>query len=140
MQTKNDGTSSQDEFESRVNALPQHRVHRMRDKKDLMGLNRGRRVATFALPSDYIIYCPDGPILAEVKSTSSTTSFPYANIEPGQRAAAGFSAACGSKYFFFIQRMSDGAWFQLSGAQFIADIKAGKKSRKFEELDPCTLM
>lgn len=112
----------------------------MRDKKDLMGLNRGRKVATFALPSDYIIYCPDGPILAEVKSTSSTTSFPYANIEPGQRAAAGFSAACGSKYFFFIQRMSDGAWFQLSGAQFAADIKAGKKSRKFEELDPCLLL
>lgn len=140
LSAKNDGTSSQDEFVKRMEAQPKTKVFRNRDKKDLMGLNRGRKVGTFPLPADFTVARQGELFYAEVKSTSSTTSFPYGNIEPGQRSAAIMCAACGAPYWFFIQRMSDGAWFQLSGTQFASDIKAGKKSRKFEELEHCTLM
>jgi hypothetical protein len=140
MAAKNNGDASQKEFILRMEAQPKTKVFRNRDMKDLMGINRGRRVGTFPLPADYTVARQGMLFYAEVKSTSSTTSFPYGNIEAGQRSAAIMCAACGAPYFFFIQRVSDGAWFQLSGAQFAADVKAGKKSRKFEDLEHCNMM
>lgn len=140
MAGKNDGSSSQKEFIAKMEAQPKTKVFRNRDMKDMMVLNKGKRVGTFPLPADYTVARQGELFYAEVKSTGSTTSFPYGNIEAGQRSAAIMCAACGAPYFFFIQRMSDRKWFQLSGAEFAADIKAGKKSRKFEELACSTMM
>ena len=135
---RNDGTASQDYFIAMMDAKPKHKVFRMRDKKDLMGLNRGRKVAAFPLPSDYIVARPGGQFFAEVKSSSDETRFPYGNIEPGQRAAASMCAACDSPYWFFIHSLKLNRWFQLSGKDFYSDVKAGKKSRRWDELEPCT--
>jgi len=113
------------------------KVWRLRDKKDLMGLNRGRKVAAFAVPSDFLVGEPGRVFFAEVKSTTGDR-FEYSNIQPGQRSAATMSAAIGSPYWFFIYSLKLNRWFQLSAEQLSADIKAGKKSRAFAELDPCT--
>lgn len=118
---------------------PKTFVWRNRDKKDLMGLNRGKKLGAFPLPSDYTVGHAGELMFVEVKSCSGDR-FPYAQIEPGQRSAANISAAIGTPYWFFIYSMKLGRWFQLSGAQFAADIKAGIKSRSFQELDTCTMI
>lgn len=132
----NDGTYAQDEFIRRVNAQPGGFVWRMRDKKDLMGLNRGKKLAAFPLPSDYIVGFGGALQFAEVKSTIGDR-FEYSNIQPGQRSASGISAKIGTPYWFYVYSIKLNQWFRLSGEQLHADLKAGKKSRKFEELDPC---
>lgn len=110
------------------------KVFRLRDKKDLMGLNKGRKVAAFALPSDFLVAEPGRVLFAEVKSLESKERFDYANIRPGQRSAASMCAAVGAPYMFYIHHIETDEWFQLSGAEFYADVKAGKKSRRLEEL------
>ena len=137
---KNDGTEAQSIFEARMAAQSQTHVWRARDKKDLMGINRGRKVAAFPLPADYTVARQGVLFFAEVKSTSDPDRFSYSQLEPGQRSAAVISAACGTPYWIFIYSMLTRRWFQLSGEQYAADIKAGKKSRRFEELDACGLM
>ena len=110
---KNDGTEAQDIFVARMGAQPQTHVWRARDKKDLMGINRGRKVAAFPLPADFTVAKQGVLFFAEVKSCSGER-FPYAQIEPGQRSAASISAACGSPYWFFIFNMNTRQWYQLS--------------------------
>lgn len=139
---KNDGSTSQDIFESYMKAQPRTWVWRHRDKKDMMALNRGKRVGTFANPADFTV--GDGRNMrtywAEVKSTQNETRFDYSQIEPAQRSAASISARIGSPYFFFIHALKLNRWFILSAEQFAADTAAGKKSRRFEELEPCSVM
>lgn len=113
-------------------------VFRNRDKKDLMGINRGRKVAAFPLPADYTVTHQGNLFFAEVKSTSDDTRFNYSQVEAGQRSAAGICTACDTPYWFFIHSLKLNRWFQLPGAEFVADIKAGIKSRRFEDLAPCT--
>jgi hypothetical protein len=137
---KNDGSLSQQIFETRMGAKPKTFVWRSRDKKDLMGLNKGRKVGTFPQPSDYTVGTDGQLMFVEVKSTSNETRFDYSQIEPGQRQAACISASIGTPYWFLIHSLRSNQWFQLSGEQFAADIKAGKKSRLFTELDPCSMM
>lgn len=137
---KNDGSLSQTIFEAAMGAQPKTFVWRARDKKDLMGLNKGRKVGTFPLPADYTVGRRGVLFFAEVKSTSDKVRFSYNQIEPGQRSAACISASIGTPYWFFIHSLERNEWFQLSGEQLAADLKAGIKSRKFEELTPCSLM
>lgn len=103
-----------------------------------MGLNRGRKVHAFPIPSDFLVGEKDRVFFAEVKSIAEKDRFDYSNIQPGQRSAASISASIGAPYFFFIYSLARNQWFQLSAAEFNADIKAGKKSRRFEELTPCS--
>lgn len=105
-----------------------------------MGLNKGRKVGTFPLPADYIVGRDGELFYAEVKSTTDPSRFKYTNIQPGQRQAASISAKIGTPYWFFIHNLSKDEWFTLSGKEFYDDIKAGKKSRLFEELTPCSMM
>lgn len=136
----NDGKRSQEIFVERMNAQPRTHVFRNRDKKDLMGLNRGRRVAAFALPADYTVARTGELFFAEVKSQTKGDRFDYSRIEPGQRSAASICAACGAGFYFFIHRLEDDTWFELPAELFAMDIKAGKKSRKFKEMPACSMM
>jgi hypothetical protein len=133
-QTLNDGTFAQDDFINKM-TRPGRYVWRMRDKKDLMGLNRGRKVAAFALPSDFLVGEEGKVFFAEVKSTTGDR-FDYSNVQPGQRSASGISAKIRAPYWFFIYSVKRGQWFRLSAEQFHEDIKTGKKSRRFDELEP----
>ncbi len=140
MPAKNDGSTSQSIFETIMGAKPKTWVWRNRDMKDLMGINRGRRVATFAAPADYTVGHGGELFWCEVKSTLDPKRFNYGQIENGQRQAACISATIGTPYLFIIHSLKLNKWFQLTGAQFAADVKAGVKSRTFEELEPCTFI
>jgi hypothetical protein len=138
---KNDGTEAQDEFEQAFHDRG-FWVHRFRDSKDVNGLNKRiviGRVNMFPCPSDFLVGGGGQLFLAEVKSTHSGKSFSYGDIRPAQRSAAGFAAAKGFPYFFYIKDMITGQWYVLSAEEFRDDIRAGVKSRKFEELMPCSL-
>lgn len=141
---RNNGTQAQDDFEDHWKKKPGSHAWRMRDKKDINGLN-GKKIgkpggiAAFAQPSDFLVTDEGVLFFAEVKSTSDPKRFNYNQIEPAQRSAASISAACGSPYFFFIYSIARAQWFILTAAQFVADMKAGKSSRTFEELTPCDI-
>lgn len=137
---RNDGSTSQDIFESYMKAQPRTWVWRHRDKKDMMALNKGRKVGTFSNPADFTVGETGRTYWAEVKSTQNDGRFDYSQIEPAQRSAATICAKIGAPYFFFIHALKLNRWFILSAEQFAADTAAGKKSRRFEELEPCSVM
>lgn len=139
---KNDGTTAQDIF---INSMESRKlwVHRFRDSKDVNGLNKKKgvgRVAMFACPSDYLVGGSGILFLAEVKSTYDPKRFSYGDIRPAQRSAAGFANSCSFPYYFFILDMNTQQWYVLTAQEFVSDLKAGKKSRSYQELTPCSLM
>lgn len=115
--------------------VPKSYVWRLRDKKALMGINKGRKIAAFANPADYVVGQNQSLFYAEVKSTSDAERFNYSQLEPGQRAAATVCASCSLPYWIYVFSLKLGQWFRLSARQWNEDIRSGKKSRRFEELE-----
>lgn len=111
-------------------------VERLRDKQDLVALNRGLRVADFAKPSDFIVSSPDVALhYAEVKSTTNPTLFSFSKIRPAQSAAALKEQSRGKgSYVFYIFSYALSQWFMMTCDQYAAMLDAGKRSVKFEEL------
>lgn len=132
----NDGKAAERSFLAYWEALGH--VERIRDAKDLRGLNGGKRLIDFKKPSDFLVSAPGVPLhYAEVKSCNGTTSFPFGQIEEGQHKAALLEAARGSKaYIFYIFSYATGRWYCMPCTQYAAILKAGRRSVKFEELTP----
>jgi len=114
---------------------PRTHVIRLHDASDLHGLNK-RRVADFTHPADNILLSQGTMEFAEVKSTINPTSFAYGDIRKAQKAACVAARYCGTAYNFYIHSLHHERWFILPGADVLADIAAGKKSRKWSELTP----
>lgn len=131
---KNDGKEAERSFEAYWKE--RGHVQRLRDKKDLMGINGGRMVADFAKPSDFIVSAPDVLLhYAEVKSTMHKTAFEFKCIQPGQHNAAMLEASRGSgSYNFYIFSYALGRWFVLSCVDYATAIAAGARSLKFQGL------
>ncbi len=113
-------------------------VERIRDRKDLMGINKGKgSIADFKKPSDFLVSSPTDPLhYAEVKSTVDAKSFSFNKIQDGQSVAAQKAAARGDgAYFFYIFSYPLGKWFIMSCKQYAAVLKDGRKSIKFTELE-----
>ena len=133
---KNNGNDADAAFVARINAMPFTIVQRFYDQSDLRGLNRGRPVGDFAKPADYLITVGGRVSYAEVKSVQGAVSFPFGNIEDGQRSAAMRHAAIGAGdcYNFYIFSFGTSRWYKMSADTFTQQFAAGKKSIKFEEL------
>ena len=131
--TKNNGKDAERAFLARLKR-PGVVVERIRDQGDLRALNRGRAVADFKKPADFLV-TEDGVLsYREVKSVQSSTSFPFSNIEDGQRSAALRQAAVGGPYFFHLFSFGLGKWFIMSAQKFRDVIDSGKSSVKFKDL------
>src|SRR3546814_4839757 len=63
-------------------------IGRFWDQSDLRCLNGGRAVNDYSKPADFLVTQNAQIEYAEVKSVQSATSFPFSNIERGQRSAA----------------------------------------------------
>lgn len=135
MARKNDGTAAEDAFEAYWNA--RGHLERFPDKKDLMGLNKGRRVADFPKPSDYLVSAPDRALhYAEVKSTTHKTRFAFSKIRPKQSASALMSVARGdNNYVFYIFSYHLGRWFTMPATQYARILDTGARSVLFTELN-----
>lgn len=133
---KNSGNEADAAFVARVNAHADSIVQRFYDQSDLRGLNGGRPVGDFAKPADYIITVAGTVSYAEVKSVQGEVSFPFGNIEDGQRSAALRHAAVGAGdcYNFYLFSYGTSRWYVMSATVFAATLAQGKKSIKFEEL------
>lgn len=128
---KNDGVAAEKAFESRIGA---DILYRFPDKKALVGLNGGRKVGDFPKPSDYLVTKAGETWYAEVKSTQSATSFPFADIRPAQSAMALKQAAFNGRFTFYIFSYGLGQWFLMTEQQYAFAVSQGRKSIKFEEL------
>lgn len=111
-------------------------VERLRDKQDLVALNRGLRLADFAKPSDFIVSSPDVALhYAEVKSTTNPTMFSFAKIRPAQSAAALKEHTRGKgSYVFYIFSYALSQWLIMTCDHYARLLDAGRRSVKFEEL------
>lgn len=130
----NNGKDSESAFVKHWEAIGH--IERLRDKKDLMGLNGGRNVADFAKPSDFLVSARGVPMhYAEVKSMIKGESFAFGGIQPGQHIAAlkEHAKGCGS-YIFYIFSYENEAWYTMSCDQYAGLIEAGKRSVKFKDL------
>lgn len=114
-------------------------VERFWDQSDLRGRNGGRAVGDYPKPSDFLVTQNSQIEYAEVKSVQSATSFPFSNIERGQRSAALRQAMVGGPYQFYIFSFGLGAWFKMPAKQYSELLAAGRASAKFTELEPWTL-
>lgn len=133
---KNDGKEAEKAFTAHWDKVGH--CQRLRDKRDLMGINGGARVADFAKPSDFIVSSPNHPLhYAEVKSTNHESLFEFKCLRPAQRYAALMEAKQGhSDYVFYVFSYSRGRWYRLGCELFLYHVEQGRKSLKFEELTP----
>lgn len=131
---KNNGKEAEKAFENHWEAIGH--VERLRDKKDLMGLNKGLRIADFAKPSDFTVSSPfHGLHYAEVKSTVDPKRFSFKDIRPAQSAAAIREAKRGAKaYKFYIFSYALGKWFVMDCIDYVELLEGGRRSVLFEEL------
>ena len=131
---RNDGSEAEEAFINRKMNRPGVVIERIRDAKDLRGINNGRAVGDFAKPSDFLV-TEDGLLhYAEVKSCQGSVSFPFSNIKPGQKSAALRQAAVGCPYVFYIWSYGLEQWFLMPAKQFAEVRRAGKSSIKFKDL------
>jgi hypothetical protein len=132
----NDGTAAEKAFLAHWRAVGH--VERFPDKKDLTGLNKGKRLADFAKPSDFVVSAPGIPLhYAEVKSTENKSRFPFGDIRPKQSETALKSVARGApnSYTFYIFSYHLGRWFTMPASQYAKLREAGDKSVLFSELN-----
>lgn len=129
---RNSGKKSEAIFEENISGL----VFRLRDKADLVGLNKGKNVAAFGNPSDYIIVEFDRAYLAEVKSTTSKTSFSLSSFTAAQRAAMYkmHKTGVGKHYLIYIHSLHYDTWHMITADTYVETIKSGKKSIKWKDL------
>jgi penicillin-binding protein-related factor A (putative recombinase) len=114
---------------------PKTKVFRLRDAGDLYGLNK-RKVAAFALPSDFIVVSGGYMFFAEVKSTQNKTSFSLDSLTPSQRAACLQVTSCGGDYRIYIHNLCTDTWYLMRGTEYVM-YKKSVKSLKWEDL--CTI-
>lgn len=132
----NNGKASEAFFQLNVKGL----VFRLRDKADMVGLNGGKNVAAFGNPSDYFLVTTDSGYLAEVKSSSSTTSFSLSSFTKAQLNAIYKCSKLGygDKYRIYIHSIHLNQWYLMDANEFMSIIKQGKKSIKWTELNTLT--
>ena len=130
---RNDGKEAERAFLAKMQR-PGVVIERFWDASDLRGLNGGRAVGDFPKPSDFLV-TENGQIhYAEAKSVQSATSFPFANIERGQRSAALRQAAVGGCYRIYIFSYGLGQWFIMPATQLKECLDTGRSSVKFKDL------
>jgi hypothetical protein len=130
--SSNNGKRSEQLFAENVSGL----VFRLRDKADLVGLNGGKNVAAFGNPSDNILVTHEGAYLAEVKSTTSTTSFSLSCFTSAQKAAIYkmHKRELGQFYRIYIHSLATDQWYLITADDFMKVISTGKKSIKWKDL------
>lgn len=130
----NDGKDSESLFEGAMREAG-CAIFRLRDKRDLHGLNR-RSVAAFGQPSDYVVVSPYGAALYEVKSSHEKTSFPLSCFTKAQLAAMSQCVACnvGYNYVVYIHNLNDNQWYCTNATRIIKTLKSNRKSIPWTDL------
>lgn len=133
---KNNGKSSERQFQEEVEGL----VFRLRDKADIVGLNKGKNVAAFGNPSDFFLITKESGYLAEVKSSSNATSFSLSDFTAAQREAIYkcHKRGYGNRYRIYIHSLVLDQWYLMDADEYMSIIKTGKKSIKWTQLNTLT--
>ena len=131
---KNDGKAAEKAFVDYWSKVGH--IERLRDRRDLIGINGGKMVADFSKPSDFMVSSRNVPLhFAEVKSTNDANRFAFKDIRPAQHKAAMLSASRGDKgYTFYIFSYKHGKWYIMNCVLYAFMVESNQKSVKFEEL------
>lgn len=132
----NTGAQAEDEFEHHWQSQGKAaHLLRFRDNKDIRGLNRGKALAAFKQPSDYLLTHQGVTLYAEVKSSAHPTSFAFGLIAPYQLGSAERIVVAGGRYDFFVRRLhpTEGRWFRLPARVVLSH---PRRSLSWTELQP----
>jgi hypothetical protein len=133
---KNDGTPSQQIFETKMARLGK-RAHliRLRDQKDLRGLNQGRAVKAFPQPADYTLTLDGVLYYAEVKSSIDEMRWAF-KFRPDQWACGkGMRAAGGGHlYLVLVHNVRANRWYWLN-MNLVLEWKETQASIAWDELE-----
>lgn len=110
---KNTGTPSQSAFEAVWKRLGSRAFcYRIADAAEVKG-RTGKIGKTRPTPSDFIVTFNGVTEYAEVKSTHNPTSFPFSNLEVGQKSAAVQILAAGGEYNVYVHRLPESIWYKI---------------------------
>ena len=109
-------------------------IERFYDQADLRGRNGGKAVGDFPKPADFLVTYDGLLHYAEVKSTTSKTSFSFHCIRPAQSSAALRQARVGGPYVFYIYAYETATWYVMSCSDYARALQEGRASLKFSEL------
>lgn len=131
---RNDGKEAERAFEAYWKA--RGHCQRLRDRADLVALNNDKTIKDFKKPSDFLVSSREVPLhYAEVKSTVHKTLFEFKCIQDGQSTAAQQEYLKGHRdYTFYIFSYALGKWFIMPCDVYAHQLKMGRKSIRFEEL------
>lgn len=130
---KNTGKHSEKEFVKIVKTLGKRGyVHRFPDASDAYGRNK-KLVNVANQPGDFFVVENGEVYLADVKSCSNPTSFPFSMIAKGQLAAARMITAAGGRYYFIVHQLKENRWFKIASETITS---SSKRSLKWSELEP----
>ena len=135
---KNNGKDAEQGFLRYWEIKRRAHVERLRDKADLVGLNRGANIADFKKPADFLVSAVGVPLhYAEVKSTNDANRFPFANIKKGQSKAALLAASRGHRgsYCFYIYSYAHARWYLMPAELYASAVAQGHRSILFSELE-----
>ena len=133
---RNTGKPSEQIFVENVSGL----VFRLRDKADLVGLNKGKNIAAFGNPSDFWLIQDEGAYLAEVKSSVNPTSFSISGFTAAQKSAIYKCAkkGYGDRYRIYVHCLDNNIWYLMTANDFMNLIDNDRKSIKWSEMNILT--
>lgn len=133
---KNTGKPSEKIFEAFLDRLGKKACYfRLVDASEIVGRTGKVAVSARAQPSDYMVTMNGETFYAEVKSTSSKTSFPFSMIKPSQFAAATKVIAAGGTYRIFIHRLDTDTWYMIPFSHVTEVMDLKKSSIPWADLE-----
>lgn len=130
---KNTGKPSEKEFQNIIASLGKRGyTHRFPDASDAFGRNK-KLMNIARQPGDFFVVENGEVYLADVKSCSNSSSFPFSLISKTQMAASRMITAAGGKYYFMVHNLKTNTWYKIA-----SDIihNCSKRSLKWSELEP----
>lgn len=110
---KNTGQPTQDRFEAIWTRLGSEAFcYRVVDAAEVRG-RTGKIGMTREAPSDFIVTYQGLTFYAEAKSCHNKTSFPFGQLEKGQKTAGLRVTKAGGAYLIFIEKLPDKIWFMV---------------------------
>jgi len=132
---KNTGKPSEMAFERRIRALGKSAwFFRFMDAAEVVG-RTGKGGFIRPQPSDYMLVIRGITIFAEVKSTTSATSFAFSLLRPTQSAMAEMIEVAGGIYKIFVHRLDTDQWYNIPYSLVRSTKAAGRSSLPWAQLE-----
>lgn len=132
---KNTGKNSEKIWEGMMKDRYKKQLY-LHDLVDTSNIKKsGTSVFVNPAPADYFVTVNGQTFLAEVKSCSGKTSFPFSQFTPSQNAAMLMQSNAGGEYWIFIHRLETNEWYKIPASLILHTRRNGGKSLKWSLIE-----